>query len=83
MLNTRTKDPASGQSFLKLGDGSPEHRQPAKEYTMTFALVIIVATVWIIVSLPIALIIGRIPRLAERAELQYTQPTGSIGTITR
>ncbi|MEF2978236.1 hypothetical protein [Subtercola sp. YIM 133946] len=52
---------------------------------MTLALIVIVGTVWVIVSLPIALIIGRIPRLAERADLPYSSPaaTGSVGNITR
>ncbi|MCU1480099.1 MAG: hypothetical protein JWQ19_885 [Subtercola sp.] len=52
---------------------------------MTLALIVVVGTVWVIVSLPIALIIGRIPRLAERDELRRIQanPTGSVGTITR
>ncbi|QWT23599.1 hypothetical protein KPL76_12950 [Subtercola sp. PAMC28395] len=52
---------------------------------MMFALVAILLTVWIIVSLPIALIMGRIPRLAERAELQHaeTAASGVVGTITR
>ncbi|MEA9985208.1 MULTISPECIES: hypothetical protein [Subtercola] len=50
---------------------------------MTLALVLIIVTVWVIVSLPVALIIGRIPRLAERAELQRSQPTGTVGTIPR
>jgi hypothetical protein len=59
--------------------------EPQKELHMTLALVVIVGTVWVIVSLPIALIIGRIPKLAERAELRQAQgnTTGAIGTITR
>ncbi|CAN5364474.1 hypothetical protein BH09ACT6_BH09ACT6_01660 [soil metagenome] len=52
---------------------------------MMFALVAVIAAVWIIVSLPIALIIGRIPRIAERAEMQHIPPlaSGAVGSITR
>ena len=52
---------------------------------MTLALIVIVATVWVIVSLPVALIIGRIPSLAERDQLLRLQEhaTGAVGTITR
>ncbi|GGF25827.1 hypothetical protein [Subtercola lobariae] len=52
---------------------------------MTLALIVIVGTVWVIVSLPIALIVGRIPKIAELADLRQAQAhtTGAIGTITR